>query len=633
MTNRLSHRGPDDCGIWIDPGIPVALGHRRLSIIDLSPLGHQPMMSASGRFILTFNGEIYNYSDLRRDLSNYSFKGTSDTEVMLAAFEVWGVAESLRRFNGMFAFGLWDREERVLHLSCDRFGEKPLYYGFAGKTLLFGSELKALTAYPGFDTTVDPDVVMLFMRYSYVPKPYSIYKKARKIEPGTCLSFRWGNLSDGCETQVYWSARDVAASAVSTPFRGTSLEATDELERLLGESVRMRMMADVPLGAFLSGGIDSTTIVSLMQKYGSQTARTFTIGFTEKSYNEANEARAVAKYLNTRHTELCVTPSEAMAVIPKLSSIYDEPFADSSQVPTYLVSQLARQQVTVSLSGDGGDEVFGGYNRYIWSEQIWRWARNFPRHLRSLAAHLCLSISPGAWDSLSLVAPSHLKGKSPGNRIHKLASILDAESKEQLYHRLITLVVNTKSGKLDLPVNMTNPTNWDAVPTYLQRMMLMDVIGYLPNDILVKVDRAAMAVSLETRTPFLDHRLFEFAWSLPDEWKVQKGAGKWLLRQVLYRHVPSEMMERPKAGFGIPIDIWMRGPLRDWAESLLNESRLREEGFLDARSVRQKWAQHLSGSHNWYPQLWAVLMFESWLDSQKDLPTTSHTSVTTAAQS
>ncbi len=623
MTNRLSHRGPDDSGIWFDPAIPVALGHRRLSIIDLSLLGHQPMISASGRYVLVFNGEIYNYRELRGDLGHYRFRGTSDTEVMLANFERYGIPESLKRFNGMFAFALWDRNDRILHLACDRFGEKPLFYGSAGRTLIFGSELKAITAHPAFDQTIDPDVVPLFLRYGYIPKPYSIYRNARKVEPGTCMSFRWEKLPECPEPEVFWAARDAATAAVSNPFRGTSVDATNELEKLLADSVRMRMVADVPLGAFLSGGIDSTAIVALMQKYGSQPARTFTIGFKEESYNEADHARAVAKRLGAEHTELFVKPAEAMSVIPQLSSIYDEPFADSSQVPTFLVSQLARRHVTVALSGDGGDEVFGGYNRYVWAGQVWEWVRRYPLALRAAAARILTSMSPAGWDWWSQLAPSRLNVRAPGNKMHKLASILDSGSQKEIYQRLTSQWYDPGDAAIhgvELPVNMTDPDIWNAVPTFLQRMMLMDAIGYLPNDILVKVDRASMAVGLETRTPYLDHRLFEFAWSLPDEWKVRNGNGKWLLRQVLDQHVPRGMMERPKAGFGIPIDIWMRGPLREWAESLLDETRLRQEGLLNSKLIRQKWAQHVTGSHNWYSQLWAVLMLQSWLDTRGNVP-------------
>jgi len=616
MTNRLSHRGPDDSGVWLDAAVPVALGHRRLSIIDLSPRGHQPMVSADGRRVLVFNGEIYNYEDLRAGLTDYPFNGTSDTEVMLAAFEKYGIQDSLKRFNGMFAFALWDRSERILHLACDRFGEKPLYYGFAGRALLFGSELKALTAHPDFDPAIARNVVPLFLRYGYVPKPWSIYRNARKLEPGTCMSIRWANLPACPQPEPFWSARDAAAAAIRHPFQGTSGDAADRLEQLLADSVRMRMVADVPLGAFLSGGIDSTTMVALMQKYGSQPARTFTIGFSEKSYNEANEARAVARRLGTDHTELYVTPADAMAVIPRLSSIYDEPFADSSQVPTFLVSELARRHVAVALSGDGGDEVFGGYNRYVWAGPVWEKVRRYPKSIRSVAARAVTAISPGTWDRLAAFAPSRLAVQSPGNKMHKLAGILDSGSQEELYLRLKSQWLDPNSVALptqELPLRPASPTDWDSPGTCLQRMMLNDSVGYLPDDILVKVDRAAMAVSLETRAPWLDHRLFEFVWSLPDEWKVRAGVSKWLLRQVLYRYVPREMMERPKAGFGIPLGDWIRGPLRDWAENLLDERRLGQEGFLDPVPIRRKWAQHLAGSHNWYPQLWAVLMFEDWL--------------------
>jgi len=584
------------------------------------------MVSASGRFVLVFNGEIYNFEELRAELTRYPYKGTSDTEVMLAAFEKYGVITSLKRFNGMFAFALWDRLEKILHLACDRFGEKPLYYGFADRSLVFGSELKALVSHPEFNPSIDRTVLPLFLRYNYVPKPYSIYRNARKVDPGTCLSFRWDTLPDEPQSEIFWSARDAAANAIRNPFQGTAHEATDELEKLLADSVKLRMIADVPLGAFLSGGIDSTTIVAMMQKYGSRPAKTFTIGFREKSYNEADDARTIARRLGTEHTELHITPQAAMSVIPQLSSIYDEPFADSSQIPTYLVSKLARGHVTVALSGDGGDEVFGGYNRYVWAGQVWEWIRRYPQRARSVVAQICSAISPATWDRWSTLAPKGLNVKGPGNKIHKLAGILTATSQEDLYHRLISQWEDPEFvalGICELPTNMTDQSNWNAVDTFLQRMMLIDSTGYLPNDILVKVDRAAMAVSLETRTPYLDHRLSEFVWSLPDKWKVHNGESKWLLRQVLYRHVPREIMERPKAGFGIPIDLWLRGPLRDWAEDLLDERRLREEGFFDSVSIRAKWAQHLSGGHNWCSPLWGILMFEGWLRSRQDLPVLS----------
>jgi asparagine synthase (glutamine-hydrolysing) len=620
MTNRLSHRGPDDAGIWSDATVAVALGHRRLSIIDLSPLGHQPMISASGRYVLVFNGEIYNYRELKAELSGYPYLGTSDTEVMLAAFEKHGVAGSLKRFNGMFALGLWDRIDRVLHLACDRFGEKPLYWGSAGKSLVFGSELKALASHPDFDRAINGNAVSPFLQYGYIPKPLSIYRDAAKIEPGTFTSFRWDDLSADPVTEAFWSARERAADAMQRPFQGTYSDATAELERLLGDSVSMRMVADVPLGAFLSGGIDSTLIVALMQKYGLRRARTFTIGFSEHSYNEAHHARAVAKHLGTEHTELIVTPAEAMSVIPRLGSIYDEPFADSSQVPTFLVSQLARKHVTVALSGDGGDEIFGGYNRYVWAGQVWDAVKRYPRFLRSAAASMVTSISPNRWDRFGVLLPRRFEVRAAGDKVHKLAGILDAGTQEEIYSRLISQWRAPNSvvcGRQESSA-IAEEFEWQGSASFLQRMMMSDAVGYLPNDILVKVDRASMAVGLEGRTPYLDHRLFEFAWSLPDEWKVRGRESKRILREVLYKHVPQEMVERPKAGFGIPIGVWLRGPLRGWAESLLDEQRLRGEGFLNPAAVRTKWAQHLSGSHNWYPQLWAVLMFESWLDTWRE---------------
>jgi asparagine synthase (glutamine-hydrolysing) len=622
MTNALSHRGPDDLGLWIDEVVPIAIGHRRLSIIDTSPLGHQPMVSASGRFVLTFNGEIYNFEELRATFPDYPFRGRSDTEVMLAAFENHGVTRAIGHFNGMFAFAVWDRTERILHLACDRFGEKPLYYARAGSAVLFGSELKALRSHCEFDSRIDRNVLSLFLRYNYVPKPYSIYKNAYKVEPGTCLSFQLATLSADPQCSVFWSARATAVTARSQPFKGTAEDAAVELERLLGDSVRMRMVADVPLGAFLSGGIDSTTIVAMMHKYSSRPAKTFTIGFHEKIFNEAEDARLTARKLGSDHTEFHVTPQVAMSVIPRLATIYDEPFADSSQIPTYLVSQLARQHVTVALSGDGGDEIFGGYNRYVWAGQVWDLINRYPRAARSLLAKLCESISPATWERWSTRLPGRLNVKAPGNKMHKLAGILTSINQEDLYHRLLSQWNDPASvvlGGKEVPTSMTDPENWEACATFLQQMMLTDTIGYLPNDILVKVDRAAMAVSLETRTPYLDHRLFEFVWSLPDKWKVMGGESKWLLRNVLYKYIPREIMARPKAGFGIPVEFWLRGPLRDWAEDLLDEGQLRQEGFFDPAPVRRKWAQHLSGSNNWCSPLWGILMFESWLRSRQTM--------------
>ncbi len=449
--------------------------------------------------------------------------------------------ERWKRFNGMFAFALWDSVERVLHLACDRFGEKPLYFGFAGSQFVFGSELKALAAHPAFDTSINEDVIPLFLRYGYIPMPWSIYRNASKLEPGTYVTLRSSDLTAHPKPVAYWSTRGSAISSAKKPFRGSSEDAANELEKLLADSVRIRMLADVPLGAFLSGGIDSSMIVALMQRYSSRPAQTFTIGFSEQWYDESTHARNVAKHLGTEHTELFVTPKDAMSVIPRLSAIYDEPFADSSQVPTFLVSQLARRHVTVALSGDGGDEVFGGYNRYVWAGQVWNWTRRYPPSVRSFAGRLVTSISPTGWDKLNAWTGRRIDAQAPGNKMHKLAGILDAQSQEEIYQRLISQWQEPQSvmaRHTNTLADSTGAGSWDVAETFLQRMMLSDAVGYLPNDILVKVDRAAMAVSLETRTPYLDHRLFEFAWSLPDDWKIREGQSKWLLRQVLYRFVP-----------------------------------------------------------------------------------------------
>lgn len=618
MTNCLAHRGPDDQGLWTDPSIPLALGHRRLSIIDLSPAGAQPMVSANGRYVLVFNGEIYNHPHLRKEFDKYPFAGSSDTEVMLAAFEEFGVTAALHKFNGMFAVAVWDCRDKTLHLACDRFGEKPLYFTFLEWGFIFGSELKSLAAHPSFDRAVDETVIPLYLRFGYIPKPFSIYRDVKKLEPGTCLTIRWPNITAASKPVAYWSAAETAAKSSRDAFRGTVEEATGELERLLADSVSLRRLADVPLGAFLSGGIDSSMIVAMLQRLGAKPAKTFTLGFSERWYDESTFAREVARHLGTDHTELFVTPAEAMSVIPHLSRIYDEPFADSSQVPVFLVSKLARQHVTVALSGDGGDEIFGGYNRYVWADQIWERIRQYPQFFRSVGGQLLRSISPSGWDRLSAWTRHRIDVRAPGNKMHKLAGILDAQSQEEIYQRLISQWREPSSVARCLDEQSDAPPieHWNSVDTFLQRMMLSDTVGYLPNDILVKVDRAAMAVSLETRAPYLDHRLFEFAWSLPDHWKIHEGQSKWLLRQILYRYIPKSLVERPKAGFGIPMGVWLCGPLRDWAENLLDERKIREQGFLNPGPIRQKWKQHLSGRHDWYPQLWAILMFQSWLEDR-----------------
>jgi asparagine synthase (glutamine-hydrolysing) len=621
MTDTLIHRGPDDSGSWIDPEAGIALGHRRLAIVDLSPEGHQPMVSADGRYVVAFNGEIYNFLELRSQLKAFGhhFRGHSDTEVMLASFSQWGLDEAIERFNGMFAFALWDRQERVLHLGRDRLGEKPLYYGWMGNTFLFGSELKALKAHPDFQAEINRNALALFLRFGYIPAPYSIYQGIYKLPPGTILTWRGG--ANRPEPVSYWSAKKVAELGAAEPFIGSEQEALFQLEALLKDAVGLRMVADVPLGAFLSGGIDSSTVVALMQAQSSQPVKTFTIGFYEDGYNEAQHAKAVAQHLGTDHTELYVTPQETLAVIPKLPILYDEPFADPSQIPTFLVSQLARQHVTVSLSGDGGDELFAGYDRYFSGNRIWQKIGWMPRPLRQTAARILTSLSPQTWDwgltHFAALLPAMLKQPTPGTKLHLLADFLAAPNSEAIYMHLVSHWKNPEALVVDSsepPTALSDRQRWAQLPRFTQRMMYLDTVTYLPDDILVKVDRASMGVNLEARVPFLDHRVVELAWRLPLSMKISGTQGKWLLRQVLYKYVPKNLIERPKMGFGVPIDSWLRGPLRDWAEALLDERRLQQEGFLNPQLIRQKWEEHLSGEWDWQYYLWDVLMFQAWLD-------------------
>ena len=648
MTDRLFHRGPDDGGAWIDESAGIALGHRRLSILDLSPQGHQPMASASGRYVIAFNGEIYNHGALRRELEAglafasenlegrtgpsassparqepVKWRGHSDTEVMLAAFEHWGVRESLARFNGMFAFALWDRRERMLHLARDRFGEKPLYYGWMGKTFLFGSELKALKAHPAWRGEIDRAALALYMRHNCIPAPYSIYQGVRKLLPAHKLSLELDRGREQTpEVCRYWSARELAEAGMRQPFSGDDGQAVAALDRLLRDAVVLRMEADVPLGALLSGGIDSSTVVALMQAQSKRPVKTFSIGFHEAAYNEAEQAKAVARHLGTEHTELYVTAEEARAVIPRLPEIYDEPFADSSQIPTFLVSQMTRRHVSVALSGDAGDELFGGYNRHFWGQSLWSKFGWMPKPMRAALAYGLTGVAPQSWDRiLSLLGPalpSRLRAQLPGDKLHKLAAVLASASAEEMYRGLVSHWEpgSVVLGASEPPTLLTDRAQWAQLPDFAQSMMFLDLASYLPDDILAKVDRASMAVSLEARVPFLDHRVAEFAWHLPLVMKIRNGQGKWILRQVLYNYVPRALMERPKMGFAVPLDAWLRGPLRDWAESLLDESRLRQEGYFDPVPIRRKWAEHLCGQRNWQSHLWDVLMFQAWLDFQ-----------------
>lgn len=641
MANFISQRGPDDSGYWLDGNEGIALGHRRLAIVDLSPAGHQPMPSGSGRYVIAFNGEIYNHLDLRAELegmdcrasfviTRVKWRGHSDTETLLAGFDAWGIEATVKKCIGMFAFAVWDKHARVLTLGRDRLGEKPLYYGWQGQgegaAFLFGSELKALKAHPAFAAEVDRGALSLLMRHGYIPASYSIYQGISKLPPGCLMTLSLAERTPKLIT--YWSGKSVVEQGLAQPFTGTPLEAVDTLESLLKDAVRKQMMADVPLGAFLSGGVDSSTIVALMQavakEQGGSPVKTFTIGFNEAGYNEAEHAKAVARHLGTDHTELYVSPQQALDVIPKLPGLYCEPFADSSQIPTFLVSQMARQHVTVSLSGDAGDELFGGYNRYMLSTQLWGRLQRVPMGMRRAVATGLTCVSPSAWNRLlgpvQGFLPQSLAQANIGDKLHKGAGVMAANNSVELYRLLVSQWTDPAAvviGGAEPLTALTDTSQQPATDGFVHQMMALDMLSYLPDDILCKVDRAAMGVSLETRVPMLDHRVVEFAWSLPLDYKVRGGVGKWPLREVLFRHVPHELIERPKMGFGIPLHDWLCGPLRPWAEALLDEARLRKEGYFHPEPIRQKWAEHLSGQRNWAPHLWSVLMFQAWLEHEK----------------
>lgn len=624
MTGRLRHRGPDDSGRWLDPCAPVAVGHSRLSIIDLSPQGHQPMLSTSGRYVLVFNGEIYNHQALRKELRETQFRGTSDTEVMLGAFEEWGVEGAVQRFNGMFAFALWDRKQRNIHLSCDRLGEKPLHYGCSGHLFGFASELKAFSEIPGFDREIDRDAVAAFLRYAYIPAPHSIFQSIRKIEPGTILTIPSDDLPGVPVARPYWRAQRAVESGFRNTFQGSAEEARQELDRRLGDAVRLRMIADVPVGAFLSGGVDSSAVVALMQKHSTQRVRTFTIGFDDAGYDEAVHARAVARHLGTEHSELYVTSRQALDVIPRLPQVYDEPFADASQIPTYLLSQFTRQHVKVALSGDGADELFGGYNRHVWLESISKRTRRVPLAFKRMAARALDSIRPARWEMIARFAGPFVRSvdqRRLGEKLKKLSLVLNAGDCEQMYSSLLAHWDHPEQiapgwGNYRI-TKLTNAAEWPATGTFTRLMMFLDLVSYLPSDILVKVDRAAMAVSLETRAPFLDPDIVHFACRLPVSLNIRGSQGKRLLRQVLYQYVPANLIERPKAGFAVPLDRWLRGPLRDWAECLLDEKRLQQGGVFDFRPIRAAWREHLDGNQNRSAALWTVLMFQAWVAEQR----------------
>lgn len=619
MADAVVHRGPDDAGYWGDESGAIWMGHRRLSILDLSPAGHQPMSSVCGRYVVVFNGEIYNWPAIRAELEQSGhaplWRGHSDTEVLLAGIVAWGLEATLRRARGMFAIALWDRRERMLFLARDRIGEKPLYYGRVGSDFVFASELKSLRAIPGAEFQTDPGSLALMLRYGYVPVPYSIFRNIFKLLPGTVLRV---NARGGFgEPEAWWSFADAALQRVASRSPMSDAEALDVLDEVLGSAIGEQMVADVPLGALLSGGLDSSMVVALMQARSTKPVRTFTIGFAEGAYDEAAHAKAVAAHLGTEHTELYVSPDQARAIIPHLPEMYDEPFADSSQIPTALVCALTRQYVTVCLSGDAGDELFGGYNRYFWATSLWRRFGKVPLGLRRGVAGVFSALPANAWNgafsAFSWALPGRFRVSNPGDKLHKLAEVMGADSGESLYRELV------RQWRGSLPMHSSNeprtlvadPVRWPGMPSYAERMMAVDTLTYLPDDILVKVDRAAMAASLETRVPFLDERVISFAWGLPFEQKVRNGQGKWLLRQLLYRYVPQAMVDRPKQGFGVPIEHWLRGPLRGWAEDLLSPDQLASDGLLDPVPIRAMWKKHLSG-RNVQHALWNVLMYQAW---------------------
>lgn len=634
MADAIATRGPDDDGYWFDEQGQIGFGHRRLAIVDLSAAGHQPMASAGGRYVIAFNGEIYNHQKLRHQLEQAGlapvWRGHSDTETMLAGFEAWGIAATVRACIGMFAIAVWDRQDNTFVLARDRLGEKPLYWGWQGegksRSLVFGSELKALQKHPNFENKIDRGALTLLLRHNYIPAPYSIYAGIGKLLPGHILTLKASQPHPVIEQ--YWSGLDAVHQGTAQPFAGSAEQAVDALEVLLKDAISAQMMADVPLGAFLSGGVDSSTVVALMQAQSARPVKTFTIGFHEQGYNEAEHAKAVAAHLGTEHTELYVTPEQAMAVIPRLPTLYDEPFSDSSQIPTFLVSQLARQHVTVSLSGDAGDELFCGYGRYSASMNLWNKISPVPLALRQAAAFGMETVPTAVWNRAANVARRAMgkasKDTDLGSSMHKRAEVLRSATQGELYHKFMSHVYDPAAlviGGYEPPTIFTKPPAALAKLPAPASMMAADMLSYLPDDILAKVDRAAMGVSLETRVPFLDHRVVEFAWKLPQEFKVRDGQAKWALRQVLYRHVPRAIIDRPKMGFAVPIRSWLRGPLREWAESLLSAERLRRDGFFAPELVRKQWTDHQAGRRDLDSQLWNVLMFNAWLDVQAVHPT------------
>jgi asparagine synthase (glutamine-hydrolysing) len=638
MADQIRHRGPDDAGVWTNAPLCVTLAHRRLSIVDLSPAGHQPMLSASGRFTIAFNGEIYNHQELRAELESevgsMTWRGHSDTETTLAGFEAWGIEATLKKLVGMFAFAVVDREQRTLTLARDRLGEKPLYFGWQADAFLFGSEIKALRKHPKWRGELDQNALSNYMRLSYVPAPMSIFKGINKLCAGCVATLPLGNarLDLGLEPEIkpYWSAIDARDNPALANL--SEVQAKNELHRRLQQAITGQLQADVPVGAFLSGGVDSSLIVALMQAQCTLPVKTFAIGFDDARLDEAPYARAVAKHLGTDHTELYLSSDDVIGTIPTIIDIYDEPLADSSQIPTYLVSKLARQSVTVSLSGDGGDELFGGYNRYGWGESIWQRLRLLPTPLRKLASTLLLSVPARHWDCiLGLVTSAGTTrngDRALGDKLHKLALVINVADRDALYQKLISqqresdsLVVDTHEKPSWDQIQVALSQQQQPIASFAEHAMMRDLIGYMSDDILAKLDRAAMAVSLETRTPLLDHRVVEFAVGLPMQHKLHQGQTKSLLRQVLYQYVPKELIERPKQGFSVPLDVWLRGKLKDWAYTHIEPHKLKADGLLNADLVAKRWQEHQCGDHNWQHWLWNVVMFQAWKNKWTEVDT------------
>ncbi len=626
MTKKLKHRGPDDEGIWFDSNSGIALGHSRLSIVDLSAAGSQPMISECKRYYIVFNGEIYNHNSLRKELPNsIEWQSHSDTETLINAISKWGLKKTLSKLLGMFAFALWDKKHKKLTLVRDRLGEKPLYFGFKGKTMLFGSELKAIDAFPGSSLNINKDSLEIYLRYGYIPAPNSIYEGIYKLSPGNFIEFSLQDVETRSipNCSKYWSFISIIKKQKTQQFLGSDIEATNQLENLLKKSISGQLLGDVPIGAFLSGGIDSSTVVSLMQSQSSNPINTFTIGFKEFGYDESKSAKEVSSFLGTKHNELFLTPNDALNIIPNLPNIYDEPFSDVSQIPTFLISQFASNNVKVCLSGDGGDELFCGYSRHIAGPRIWRILKNIPLKLRNIISNFIQKIPPSKWEDFYYICeiflPRHLRINFPGIKIYKISDLIKYDTLYEVYLSLISSWASPQEIILNNNINKETEdfeTNNIELNDIHHQIMCMDTLNYLPNDILVKIDRAAMASSLETRLPLLDHRVIEFAWKTPLNMKLKDNRSKWLLRQVLKRYLPENLIEGPKKGFSVPIAQWLRGPLKNWADDLLDEKLIFSQNYFSAKPIKIKWEEHLSGKQDWSRQIWTILMFQSWLQKR-----------------